>query len=198
MREEAAGPAAPAGRARWRLAALGGVLVLAVVLALTVDRPTVSLLRDRLDAAGPGGWLALVLGVALASLTPVPRTAVALLLGAAVGFTAGLTVAVAGGLLGGLVGFGLSRALGREAVARLAGPVISRRPLLARADRLLRDRGFLAVLTARITPLPFVAVTYAAGLTGVRLAPYALGTAVGVVPGSVLHVGVGAAVLGWA
>jgi uncharacterized membrane protein YdjX (TVP38/TMEM64 family) len=182
---------------RWRLAAFGGVLVLAVVLALAVDRPGATALRDWLDGAGPGGWLVVVLGVALASLTPVPRTAVAVLLGAALGFPAGLAVAVCGGLLGGMAGFALARALGRGTAARLAGPLLRRRPLLARADRLLRDRGFLAVLTARVTPLPFVAVTYAAGLTGVRPAPYALGTAIGIVPGSVLHVGIGAAVLTW-
>lgn len=39
--------------------------------------------------------------------------------------------------------------------------------------------------------VPFMLVSYAAGLAGVRLAPYAVGTAVGVLPGSILYVGVG-------
>ncbi|MGY1708869.1 TVP38/TMEM64 family protein [Geodermatophilus sp. SYSU D00758] len=174
-----------------RLALLGVLLAVAVVLALTVDRPGVPAVRGWLDAAGPGSWTLLVLATSLAMLVPVPRTAVSVLLGAAAGFPAGLAVAVAGGFLGGVAGFGLSRVLGRDAVARVAG----RR--LDRAERLLADRGFLAVLTARVSPLPFVLTSYAAGLTGLRWRPYVLGTAVGVVPGSVLHVAVGASLITW-
>ncbi|MGK5114254.1 MULTISPECIES: TVP38/TMEM64 family protein [unclassified Geodermatophilus] len=170
---------------------LGGLLALAVVLALTVERPGVPTLRAWLHDAGPLGWGAVVLGVALALCTPVPRTALSLLLGAAAGFPAGLAVAVVGGWLGGMGGFAAGRHLGRDAVARLAGH------RLARADRLFRDRGFLAVLTARVSPVPFWVVSYAAGLSSVRWVPHALGTAVGVVPGAVLYVGIGASVLGW-
>jgi uncharacterized membrane protein YdjX (TVP38/TMEM64 family) len=163
----------------------------AVVLAVTVDTPGVPALRGWLDDAGPLGWAAVVLGVAGALMTPVPRTALSLLLGAAAGFPAGLAVAVAAGWLGGMGGFTVGRHLGRDAVVRLAGP------RLARADRLFRRRGFLAVLAARVSPVPFWVVSYAAGLSSVRWLPHALGTAVGVVPGSVLHVGIGAAVLTW-
>jgi uncharacterized membrane protein YdjX (TVP38/TMEM64 family) len=181
----------PAPAWRLRVAVLGVLLAAAVVVALTVERPGVPALRAWLHETGSGGWALLVLGVALALCTPVPRTALSLLLGAAAGFPAGLAVAVAAGLLGGVAGFTLSRRLGRDAVARLTGR------WLARADRLLRDRGFLAVLTARVSPVPFWVVSYAAGLSSVRWVPHALGTALGVVPGSVLYVGIGASVLGW-
>jgi uncharacterized protein (TIGR03382 family) len=40
--------------------------------------------------------------------------------------------------------------------------------------------------------VPFVAVSYGAGLTAVRLAPYALSTALGLVPSTLVQVGVGA------
>ncbi|WP_345771543.1 TVP38/TMEM64 family protein [Geodermatophilus sabuli] len=174
-----------------RLGLLGLLVAAAVVLALTVDTPGVPALRGWLADAGPLGWAAVVLGVAGALMTPVPRTALSVLLGAAAGFPAGLAVAVAAGWLGGMGGFAVGRHLGRDAVVRLAGP------RLARADRLFRRRGFLAVLTARVSPVPFWVVSYAAGLSSVRWLPHALGTAVGVVPGSVLHVGIGAAVLTW-
>lgn len=184
--------AAPAGRRPWlRLAVLGLLLVVATVLALTVDRPGVPALRAWLDSAGPLGWSAVVLGVAGALMAPVPRTALSVLLGAAAGFPAGLAVAVGAGWLGGMGGFALGRHLGRSAVTRLTG----RR--LARADRLFRDRGFLAVVLARVSPVPFWIVSYAAGLSSIRWLPAALGTAVGVVPGAVLYVGVGASVVGW-
>ncbi|MFW3168618.1 TVP38/TMEM64 family protein [Geodermatophilus sp. CPCC 206100] len=174
-----------------RLGVLGAVLAAAVVVALTVERPGVPALRAWLHDAGPLGWAAVVAGTAGALMTPVPRTALSLLLGAAAGFPAGLAVAVAAGWLGGMGGFTVSRHLGRDTVARLAG----RR--LARADRLFRDRGFLAVLAARVSPVPFWVVSYAAGLSSVPWVPHALATAVGVVPGAVLYVGVGASVLGW-
>jgi len=183
---------APPGRRAWlRFALLGLLLVVATVVALTVDRPGVPALRGWLDGAGPLGWAAVVLGVSGALMTPVPRTALSVLLGAAAGFPAGLAVAVVAGWLGGMGGFVLGRHLGRDAVARVAG----RR--LARADRLFRDRGFLAVVLARMSPVPFWVVSYAAGLSSIRWLPATLGTVVGVVPGAVLHVGIGASVVGW-
>jgi uncharacterized membrane protein YdjX (TVP38/TMEM64 family) len=131
----------------------------------------------------------MVLGVAVALLTPVSRTALSVLVGAVAGFPAGLAVALSGGLLGGLAGFALSRWLGREAVTRLAGA------RLTRVDRVVSERAFVSVLSARIMPVaPFGLVSYAAGLSGVRLGPYLLGTAIGLVPWSVLYVGIGASV----
>jgi uncharacterized membrane protein YdjX (TVP38/TMEM64 family) len=183
---------APPGRQAWlRFALLGLLLVVATVVALTVDRPGVPALQGWLDGAGPLGWAAVVLGVSGALMTPVPRTALSVLLGAAAGFPAGLAVAVAAGWLGGMGGFVLGRHLGRDAVARVAG----RR--LGRADRLFRDRGFLAVVLARMSPVPFWVVSYAAGLSSIRWLPATLGTVVGVVPGAVLHVGIGASVVSW-
>lgn len=183
---------APPGRRAWlRFALLGLLLAVAIVVALTADRPGVPALRGWLDGAGPLGWTAVVLGVSGALMTPVPRTALSVLLGAAAGFPAGLAVAVLAGWLGGMGGFTLGRHLGRDAVARVAG----RR--LARADRLFRDRGFLAVVLARMSPVPFWVVSYAAGLSSIRWLPATLGTVVGVVPGAVLHVGIGASVVSW-
>ncbi|MDQ3453171.1 MAG: VTT domain-containing protein, partial [Actinomycetota bacterium] len=40
--------------------------------------------------------------------------------------------------------------------------------------------------------LPFTAINYAAGLTAVRLRDYALGTALGIIPGTVAFVALGA------
>ena len=83
------------------------------------------------------------------------------------------------------------RHLGRDAVARITGP------RLARADRLFRRRGFLSVVVARMSPVPFWVVSYAAGLSSVRWQAAGLGTLVGVVPGGLLYVAVGASVVSW-
>lgn len=181
----------PARRAWGRLAVLVLLLATATVVALTVERPDVATLQGWVDDAGPLGWTAVVLGVSGALMAPVPRTPLTVLLGAAAGFPAGFAVAVLAAWLGGMGGFALSRVLGREAVARLAGP------RLERADRLFRNRGFLAVVLARLSPVPFALVSYAAGLSSIRWLPATLGTVVGVVPGAVLHVGIGASVVSW-
>jgi uncharacterized membrane protein YdjX (TVP38/TMEM64 family) len=134
-------------------------------------------------------WVAMVLGLALILLTPVPRTATSVFLGVVVGFGPGLVVALAGGLLGALAAFAVSRMLGRVAAVRLAGSRLSR------VDRFVAERGFTGVLVGRLLPVvPFVVLSYGAGLTAIRPAPYALATAIGLVPGTVAQVGVGASV----
>ena len=178
-----------------RAAVLGLVVAGGVVLALTVDLPGVTAARAWVDGAGGAAWTAMVLGLAVVLLAPVPRSALSVLLGMVAGFGPGLAVALAGGLLGGLAAFGLSRALGRPAITRLADP------RLGRVDRLMADRGFWALLVGRLLPVvPFVVLSYGAGLTAVRLTPYALSTAIGLIPSTVVQVGIGASagvLAGW-
>jgi uncharacterized membrane protein YdjX (TVP38/TMEM64 family) len=129
----------------------------------------------------------MVLGLALVLLAPVPRSAVSVLAGVVLGFGSGVALALSGGLLAGLAAFGLSRTLGRTAAVRLAGA------RLARVDRVLTGRGFLTVLAGRLLPfVPFVVLSYGAGLTSIRWTPYALATAVGLVPSTIIGVGIGA------
>lgn len=177
----------------WRVSArvLAAVVVLLIgtAVAVSVELPSVEGMRAWLSEGGLVRWALIVLGIAVALLTPISRTALSVLVGAVAGFPAGLAVAMSGGMLGGLAGFVLSRRLGRDTVVRLAGA------RLARLDRAVSQRGFVSVLVARAMPVaPFAFVSYAAGLSGVRLGPYLLGTAVGLVPWSVLYVGVGASV----
>jgi uncharacterized membrane protein YdjX (TVP38/TMEM64 family) len=170
-----------------RAALLGLVLVVGSVVAATVDLPDVRTLRGWLDGAGGVGWAAVVLGLAVVLLAPVPRSVVSVLIGLVAGFWAGLAVALLGGLLGALGAFALARTLGRPAVARFAGRHLDR------IDRFAVDRGFLAVLTGRLVPIvPFVVLSYGAGLTIVRPVPYTAATALGLIPSTVVQIGIGA------
>lgn len=169
-----------------RVGALAAILVAGAVVALTTDLPAVDQVRGWVGDAGALGWAAIAGATALALLAPIPRSALALLTGILLGFWLGLLAAVTGALLGALLGFGLGRALGRDTLLRLAGP------RLRRADQLAMDRGFGAVLVARLTPvLPFFLVNYAAGLSGVRLPVYAAATLVGLLPGALFNVAIG-------
>ncbi len=99
----------------------------------------------------------------------------------------GVALVLVAALLGAVGAFGLGRVLGRDAVERLTGARV------ARLDGLLRRRGLIAVIGMRLIPvLPFTAINYAAGLTAVRIRDYVIGTAVGIVPGTVAFVALGA------
>jgi uncharacterized membrane protein YdjX (TVP38/TMEM64 family) len=112
-------------------------------------------------------------------------------LSAAAGFVFGVVEGVGlvllAALLGALAGFALGRVLGREAVERMTGTRV------ARVDALLSRRGAMAVLGTRLIPvLPFTAINYVAGLTAVRIGDYVLGTAIGIIPGTIAYVALGA------
>ena len=78
--------------------------------------------------------------------------------------------------------FGLARCWGRPVVERIVSPAA-----LRRADALFARRGTLAVLLARLLPLTaFDLVSYAAGLTPMRLAPFLVATAIGMTPATFL------------
>lgn len=120
-------------------------------------------------------------------LTPAPATVFSIAAGLLFGLAGGLAVVLAGALLGAAGGFALARRLGRDAVAGVDSD------RLRRLDAMLARRGLLAVIGVRLVPLlPFTALNYACGLTGVRARDYLLGTALGILPGATAFVTVGA------
>lgn len=168
-----------------------GVLVLllitAVVVALTLGPPDIDAVRARVDEAGlwgPALFFAVYVGL---SLIPCPKALLTAAGGTLFGLAAGAGLSVTAALLGAIISFGLGRLLGRETVDRLI------RGKLARVDALLSENGLSAVLVVRLVPLvPFIAINYAAGLSGVRFRHYVLGSAVGMVPGSLAYAALGA------
>ena len=61
----------------------------------------------------------------------------------------------------------------------------------------LRARGWLAILSLRLIPVvPFSAINYAAGASTVRLLPYTVATAIGLLPGTAAIVILGNAIAG--
>jgi uncharacterized membrane protein YdjX (TVP38/TMEM64 family) len=147
----------------------------------------VRLLRDQVDAAGTWGAAVFVAGYAALCLLPAPKALLTALGGLLFGLWLGALLSWVAALAGAAIAFGLGRALGRDAVDRLT------RGRVERADRLLADHGFGAVLAARLTPvLPFTVINYAAGLTGVRWRHYTAGSALGMVPGSLAYAALGA------
>jgi len=148
----------------------------------------ISAVQDRLQDPGVGGWLLAWAAIAVILMVPSPRSALSLAAGAVFGVPAGLPLVLTAATAGGIGAFIASRRLGR---GRVQGALAGR---LARADAVLTRHGVLAVLGARLLPAPpFAVVSYAAGVSGVGLVPFAVGTALGAVPGSVFYVSLGAA-----
>ena len=193
-------PAAPSAsirghrRALWRLSVLAVFIVVVIVVGLVVPVPGAQEIRAAADSAGPAGGVIFVLGYAALTLTPIPKNVLSIAAGLTWGFVGGSLLVYLGALLGATLAFVIGRSLGRDAVERFTGARVTR------VDELLRRQGLATVIGARLIPvLPFTAINYAAGLTAVRRGDYALGTALGVIPGTLAYVALGAfgLELGW-
>jgi len=167
--------------------ALALIVLGAIGLALILGTPDIAAMRSRVDAAGvwgPALFFALYVGLAL---IPSPKALLTAAGGALFGLWAGAALSLAAALVGAVISFGVGRMLGREAVDRLI------HGRLARVDALLADHGLSAVLIVRLVPLvPFIAINYASGLSGVKFRHYVLGSALGMVPGSLAYAALGA------
>lgn len=171
--------------ALWRLVGLLLIIATVALLATLTGVSDLERLRD-LTGAGPVAPVVFVLIYATYTLAPLPRTALSILTGVLFGLW-GVALAYVGSLLGAAMAFGLARVLGRQAVVGLTGSAG------ARADEILERRGFAAVLVSRVVPvIPFMVVNYTAGVTDIRPRAYWLATVIGIVPGTVFYVTVGA------
>lgn len=174
-------------QASWRLALLLFIVGVGVVVAVTVGLPSVTQLREGFAGLGPWAAVVFVLGYAVATLAPIPKSLFTLAAGAVFGVAVGVLIVMAGATLGALAAFYLARLLGREGVHRLTG---------VRADRFdarLERHGMLTVLVARLVPVvPFTAVNYLAGLTGLGVRVFVVGTVLGMLPATATYVVLGA------
>jgi uncharacterized membrane protein YdjX (TVP38/TMEM64 family) len=163
-----------------------GVAVLSVAAAVA-DLPTAEELRARAEAAGSLASVVFVAFCALGTAAFFPKPVLATLAGLLFGVLPGVALAVTGFTAGALISFLVARALGRDAVAPRLG-----RGRLRVLDTVFATRGVSATLVLRLLPLvPFTASNFGAGVTAVPLRSFALGTALGLVPSTLL-----AAVLG--
>ena len=148
----------------------------------------------RATVASAGVWAPLLfLGVhSLVTVSPFPRTVFTVAAGVLFGAIPGLILTVTATVLSAVAAFWLVRAAGSELVQRYA-PAAAVAWVRARVEH----RGFLAMVSLRLIPaLPFSVVNYTSALSGVRFLPYAAGTVVGVLPGTVAVVVLGDAALG--
>ncbi len=170
-----------------RLLALGLALLIGGLLAVVLLGGDLDAVRRAVAASGAWGPVVYVALHVLVTLVPVPKNLLAGIAGALFGLTAGIALSWSAAMLSSLVTFQLARHLGREAVDELTG---HRLEVVRRA---LREQGVLSVVIARLTPfVPFTVINYGAGVSPVSRHDFVVGTAVGIVPGTVAYVAVGA------
>lgn len=162
-------------------------VALAVTVGMLVDLPELEEIQQTVADLGPAAVFAFIGAYGLITLTPAPKAVLSMAAGAVFGFWAAVPIVIAGAMIGATAAFFLGQLLGRSAVEHFIGPKVEK------IDRLLSRRGLVAVIGVRMVPvIPFTAINYASGLTGLRRRDYLLGTAIGMMPGIAAYVAIGA------
>lgn len=190
--------ASPRRRAWWILAAgliLVSLAVTAWLLGVRVPQPdgdTVAGWGEQARGLGAGLPLVFLALHVVVTVTPVPRTAFSLAAGILFGSAEGLALTLLATTVSAVLALLLTRHVGRSAVAARL------RHRSARAvDTHLARRGWVAVLSLRLIPVvPFWLINYCAGVSAVRVVPFAAATLVGALPGTAAIVLLGDAVGG--
>lgn len=177
-------------RAALRAALLAGAAIVLVLAAVFLPvRAWMAALLEWVE--GRGAWTSVLVGLAWvpAAVLLVPGSVLTLGTGFLLGLGWGIAVVSAGSTLGATAAFLVGRRLGRDWVRARIG----NRDAFRGVDRAIAVEGFKVVLLLRLSPLiPYNALNYALALTGVRLRDYVLASWIGMLPGTVLYVWLGA------
>jgi uncharacterized membrane protein YdjX (TVP38/TMEM64 family) len=171
-----------------KIVALLILLVCAAVGARHLSRDQLNEWIDRARNVGWTGQVAFIIAYGLWCGFGLPGSIVSLGVAAAFGFWRGLAFVYLGANLGGSIGFFLSRYFARDWFASVVG----KRLPLAQFNRAVAASGWRIVMLTRMPPIsPFSFVNYAYGLTPIAYRDYAIGTAIGIIPGTTAYVYLG-------
>jgi uncharacterized membrane protein YdjX (TVP38/TMEM64 family) len=170
-----------------RLLGLGLAVLIAGALLWLLLGGQLDTVQAAIATTGAWGPVVYVVLHVVLTLVPVSKNLLSGVAGALFGLAGGIAISWVASVLSALVGFAIARRLGRDAVAQLSGP------RLDRVEDVLRRQGVTAVIVARLTPvLPFTIVNYGAGVSAVSLRDFLVGTAIGIMPGTVGYAALGA------
>ena len=187
--------AAPAASPWRRAAFVAAALIVALVAMRWIVRDELGSRAVQLvtwsRAAGWRGALAFAVAFVVSTVALLPGSVLTLGAGFAWGPVAGVALVSPVSIAAATAAFVLGRSLLRARVERRIGNSTK----LAAIDRAVGAHGFKLVVLLRLSPLiPFNALNYALALTRVSLRDYVLGSALGMLPGTVLYVYLGSLV----
>lgn len=173
------------GARDWRPAL--ALILIASGLAALAFLPLSDWLRElaaRARALGdPGAFLFMALFVP-ACVLGLPGTPITLFCGYVYGFWPTWPAAILMSNLGASAAFLVSRGL----LASWVRGRLARHPRLGAVHRAIGERSLRLVFLLRLTPaIPFNGLNYALGVTPIRYGPYALGTLLGMLPGTTVN-----------
>jgi uncharacterized membrane protein YdjX (TVP38/TMEM64 family) len=144
---------------------------------------------DWVRGLGALGYIVYALGYAIAGLF-LPASVLTIGAGALFGVIGGTVVVVIGATLAATIAFLLARTVLRKRIEKMA----ANHPKFRVVDRAVAREGAEIVVLVRLAAVfPFLFVNYAFGLTGIRTLPYVIATLIGILPGAVAFVYLGAA-----
>ncbi len=176
---------------RWAIGVVAFALLYGGLLLLIERLNLRDVAHEAAEQAGLWGVLLFLCLMASAVMSPLPDSPIALAGLLVYGPVAGLALVVGGSWLGAVTDFTLVRFLGR-------GPMRRHFPgLTAIMDDLAGRLGFELLVVLRILPtVTFDVVSYAAAVTRVSFAKFAVATLLGQLPGPTIAAVVGAGVGG--
>lgn len=128
------------------------------------------------------GWMSPIVYIVLYTFRPLilfPASILSLTGGLAFGAFWGTVLTVIGATAGAVLSFALARLLGKRVLRT------EWKGNMKRVQAQMETRGLLYVLLLRLIPLfPFDLISYAAGLSSIRLRVYLIGTLFGIIPGT--------------
>jgi uncharacterized membrane protein YdjX (TVP38/TMEM64 family) len=174
---------------RWLIVIAWSVTgVLLVLLFTTPARHWLSDHRRWVVMIEQGGVGLFLLAHLVLTLMGVPGTVLAVTGGLVFGWVWGTILSVLGGTIGAVAAFCLARYCLHDWVAERFGA----HPRLHWLRHAVQKRPVLFVLAVRFFPVsPFNVVNFLLGLTPVPLRAYAVGTGLGIIPGTILYTGLG-------
>jgi uncharacterized membrane protein YdjX (TVP38/TMEM64 family) len=128
------------------------------------------------------GWAAPILYILIYTVRPLilfPAAILSLTGGLAFGPLWGTLYTVAGAALGAVLSFMAARVLGKRLVRKKwTGQWL-------KVEKQLEERGFLYIFMLRLIPLfPFDLISYASGVSKIKITAFLFGTLLGIVPGT--------------
>ncbi len=167
-------------------------LLVLVAVAGIFHLPVAAWLRQLLlwaERLGPWGPLALAAASAAAAVLLLPGSVLTIGTGFLYGIPLGFGVIWIANMLGACVAFGIGRTLVREWVARR----MAANEMFVTLDEAVGEHGFKIVFLTRLSPVfPYGLLNYTFGASRVSFRQYALASSVGLIPGILMYIYIGA------
>ncbi|MDQ6809008.1 MAG: TVP38/TMEM64 family protein [Verrucomicrobiota bacterium] len=173
-----------------RLVAAFALLCLITIAAVFLPiAQWVNAFAEWIRTLGVTGVALFILAFVGAALISLPASVFAAAAGLIYGFSGGAAVALTGAICASTLGFLLARHVFRERVEAFART----HKKFAAIDRALGLQGWKIVGLLRLSPvMPLGLSTYLFGVTSIEFWSYAIASAIGVIPGTLMYVYLGA------